>query len=389
MNPGLSSSKNCRGRKAGGHSLQRKLADALRQRILNRQLAPGSKLPTFREIATEFDVSTMTVFKALEQLERENHVYRVAGLGAFVKPDAGGDASVGNVLGFSAANLASPLALGIMHGVEKACQAKGWGVQIFDAQFDDERQLRNIQRLKSSGLRGGIIFPPCSPASTNLLGSIARDGYPLVFVDQLPFGVESDFVASDHEAGAFLATQYLLQHGFSHVHMLTFGSEASGVSSRLRGYERALRNAGIEPRPEWMIWIDSQDNLAGYREGRKWFGGYKAILPTLRAATFPIAILAIDAHTQWGVYEACHELGLNIPNDVSVIGFDDSEISQLAHPPMTIISQRTDDIGRMAFDLLLHQITSNSSSRQACRVFTHQLVDMDMIERQSVGMCGK
>jgi LacI family transcriptional regulator len=371
-----------RGRKPSRSSLQQTLADALRRRIADRQLAPGSKLPT---IKTEFGVSTMTVFKAVEVLERENHVYRVAGLGAFVKADPEvPNAKAGTALGFSAGNLASPLTLDIMHGVERACHQEGWGVQIFDGEFNDERQLRNIERLKAGGLAGGIIMPPCGPACVDLLSWMARTGFPLVFVDTLPLGVESDFVASDHEGGAYRAASHLLERGFEQVHMLTYPPEFSSVAGRIRGYKHALRQAGIEPREEWMIWIDREQYVAGYATGRKWSGGYAAVLPVLRRCTFPVAILAVDAYVQLGVYEACRELNLSIPEDVSVIGFDDSEMSRMAHPPMTILSQRVNEIGRVALELLLSQIAAGSAARGRGRRFTHQIIDMDLIERYSV-----
>jgi LacI family transcriptional regulator len=169
--------------------------------------------------------------------------------------------------------------------------------------------------------------------------------------------------------------------------MLTHpANESSSVTARIHGYQRALRTARIDPLPEWLVEIDLATHLAGYRDGVKWRGGCVAIKPVLPKLELPCAVLAIDAYVGWGVYEACQELGLRIPEDVSVVAFDDSEIAHAIRPPMTIISQRTDEIGRTAVELLMRRLNTGHGEDGARRTFTQAIIDVDLIERQSVAV---
>jgi LacI family transcriptional regulator len=97
-----------------------------------------------------------------------------------------------------------------------------------------------------------------------------------------------------------------------------------------------------------------------------------------------VAIFAIDPPAAWGVYEACRELGLRIPQDVSIVGFEDSEIAHTMRPPMTIAAQRTDEIGRAAVELLVERFESPPPDQDGRRSYKHVVIDVDLIERESV-----
>jgi LacI family transcriptional regulator len=206
----------------------------------------------------------------------------------------------------------------------------------------------------------------------------------MVVVDMTVPGVHADLVASDHEAGAHRATAHLLEMGHSTVHFLTLPPYASSVLSRIQGFERALRETGQEPPAESKIWIDLGEHIAGYEQGRKWWGGYRAMLPVLRKARGPLAVLAIDAYVGWGVYEACREVNLRIPEDVSVVAFDETEIAHAMHPPMTVVAQRCDEIGRAAVELLKRRIETGPAGQGPQKTITQVIVNVDLIERESV-----
>ena len=199
----------------------------------------------------------------------------------------------------------------------------------------------------------------------------------------IPAGLAADFVESDHEKGAFMATRYLLDHGHSRVFMLTPPPLVSSVAARIQGYRRALRSAGRTPSDQHMIWLDLRTQEEAFLGKRKWHGGYEAILPVLRSHQPPIAVFAVDPYTTWGVYEACRELNLRIPEDVSIIGFDESEISIAMRPAVTMIRQRTGEIGRAAVELL-EKLCKHPVRPSGCRTYTHVVVDVDLVEGESV-----
>jgi LacI family transcriptional regulator len=365
--------------------LHRTVADALRHRVTAGLLAGGSKLPTLRKIADEFAVSTMTVRQAIRTLEIEGHVYRIPGVGAFVRPQAPGRVVTQRMLAFAASDLASAFEMGIARGIERACQKHGWSIQILDAQHEVEIERRNMGRLPASGSEGAMILPTWgNNRCVEALFKLQQTGFPLVLVDRIPAGLQADLVESDHEQGAYLATRYLLDHGHSQVMMLTPPPLVSSIAARIQGYERALLEAGVNPRPDWKIWLNLELQASAFEQHRRWLGGYSAMLPVLKQAITPVGVFAVDPYTAWGVYEACRELGLKIPQDVSVIGFDESEITQAMRPPITIISQRTDEIGAAAVELLENRIKTGLPRFEKRRTYTHAVVDVDLVERDSV-----
>lgn len=376
---------NSQAMSAGAEFLHRTVADALRHRLTAGTLAGGAKLPTLRKIADEFAVSTMTVRQAIRTLEIEGHVYRIPGVGAFVRPQAPVRATTQRLLAFAASDLASAFEMGVARGIERACQKRGWSIQILDAQHDVEIEKRNMRRLPESGSLGAMVLPTWgNNRCVESLFRLQQTGFPLVVVDRVPAGLQADLVESDHEQGAYLATRYLLDRGHTQILMLTPPPLVSSIAARIQGYERALLEAGVNLRSEWKVWLNLDLQAAAFEQHRRWLGGYSAMLPILKKTSMPLGVFAVDPYTAWGVYEACRELGLRIPSDVSVVGFDESEITQAMRPQITFVSQRVDDIGAAAVELIERRIETGPSRKGRRRDYTHVVVDVDLIERESV-----
>jgi DNA-binding LacI/PurR family transcriptional regulator len=365
-------------------ALHRSVADGLRRQLAEGKLAPGHKLPPLREIAAEFDVSTMTVRLAVQRLEEEGLVYKIPSVGVFVSQAPPRKAIGQKVLAFLAIDVASSFPMAIALGIGKVCQEHGWALQILDAHFDTQREAQNILNLPDSGARGAIILPPWSAEDADTVHQLHDAGFPIVLVDRTRPGLNADLVESDHEGGAYRCANHLIDHGHTRIIMLTHPPGLSSITARIHGYERALREAGIRAEPEWMAWIDQKIQYKGTRQNQKWLGGYTAIMPVLKNVKPPVAIFAIDPPAAWGVYEACRDLELRIPEDVSIIGFDDSEIAHTMRPPMTIVAQRTDDIARAAVETLEQRLKAEHLDTDHCRTFRHIVVGVDLIERQSV-----
>jgi len=366
-------------------SLSSRVADALKREILDGQIAPGTKLAPLRELAEQFQVSTMTVRQAIERLERDGSVYRIAGVGAFARSADQPRNNGRRVVTLAASDLGSAFEMGIARGIERACRNRNWSLQILDAQHDPQTESQNVSGLATSGSDGAIIIPTWGDdRCLNTFAQLLRRGFPLVVADRIPAGLAADFVESDHELGAFLATQHLLQCGHGRIFMLTPQPMVSSIAARIQGYRRALVTAGITPRSEWMAWLDLDLQADGFRDRVKWHAGCEAILPILRAHRPPLAVFAVDPYTAWGVYEACRTLSLRIPADVSVVGFDDSEISMAMRPPITIVRQRTDQIGRVAVDVLADVLGRATPRPTVPRAYVHRVIDVELVERESV-----
>ncbi|MBI4580308.1 MAG: GntR family transcriptional regulator [Planctomycetes bacterium] len=360
------------------------VCDALRRRLISGEIPGGSRLPPLRNLASQFKVSTITVRQALRTLEEEGHLQCIAGVGVFVHAAAPRRPATQQItIGFATIEIESAFSMHIAHYLEEACQQRGWGVQLYNAQGDPELEARNLARLVNSGLNGAIILPVNDPKNFEALVQLKLGGFPFVLVDRAVPGLRVDLVESKHEQGAYMATRHLLDHGHRRVLMVTQQVDLEPVGARMRGYDRALLDAGIEPLRAWKVWLDDAATSRGGREGKRWWGAHQAIIPVLRSIDLPVAVFAHNAYSGWGVFEACRDLGLNVPDDVSIVCFDHAEFLRALTPPMTAIWQATDIIARTAVELLERRLAGDAAGEPE-----HIQIDVELVERGSVSRFG-
>jgi LacI family transcriptional regulator len=169
---------------------------------------------------------------------------------------------------------------------------------------------------------------------------------PMVIVDRGLEGLDADLVRIDHEYGAYLATRHLLDLG--HRDIATIGGPASTsvAQMRLAGYCRALQEAGVEVAPERILESDFTST-----------GGYSAAA-TLLEHNPPSAIFAGNDMIGIGVLRAAAERNIRVPSELSVIGFDDIQMSRYVYPALTTVGQSIVQLGEMAAEVLLRRIAT-------------------------------
>lgn len=374
-NPG----RGRKSRKDRRRFLHQSVCDALRWWLSQAAIKYGSRLPSLRELAKRFHVSTITVRQALRALEKEGQVQCIPGVGVFTASIAPETATRQAAIAFATIEIENALTAQVTECMGEVCLRRTWSMQLFGAHGDTELEARNLAYMAKSGLKGAVIVPADSTENIEAMVRLKLNGCPIVLIGRAVPGLQVDVVESDHEKGAYLAAEYLLTRGHRHVLMVTPKSMPTTSSTRLRGYEQALADHGLEPLRGWKVWIDDALTAQGRREGKNFWGGYAAVLPVLKESEPPIAVLAHDAHSGWGVFEACRELGLNIPNDVSIVCLDDAEFTQALSPPMTAIRERTKEVACAAVELLERRLLDEAGPRPQ-----HVLVDVELIERGSV-----
>ncbi|MHC4797836.1 MAG: substrate-binding domain-containing protein, partial [Planctomycetota bacterium] len=342
----------------------------------------GAKLPTMRILTKRFDVSVITISKALRTLEKEGHVNCVTSVGTFVnipKTESAGS-NILPQISFITVSLDSCFTQSIATSIEKACRKKSWTLQINNSHFDSNVERNYLAKYERLGSKGAIVFPVADDKNLETLFNLKIRNFPFVVIDRPIRGLKVDTVRSDHEKGAYLATQYLLQHGHRRVFILTYSQgQFYSVDARMRGYERALIDHGIEPQPEWKIIKESKGDTFNVEEEDPSIHWCKIITPLLKSLDKPVAIFTLNASVARILLEVCRELGLGIPQDISIVTFDDNELMQAYNPPITVIAQRTHQIGKAAVELLERRM-QNKNSPEPQQV----VIDVDLIERGSV-----
>ncbi|KHA71818.1 LacI family transcriptional regulator [Pseudomonas chlororaphis] len=262
-------------------------------------------------------------------------------------------------IGLLVPNSLNPYFAELARGIEDYCERNGYCVILCNSDDNPDKQRSYLRVLLEKRIDGLIVAS--AGGDSGLAQGLAGVKTPMVIVDRGLDGVDADLVRIDHEYGAYLATRHLLELG--HRDIATIGGPASTsvAQMRLAGYCRALKEAGVEVRQERMLESDFTST-----------GGYNAAA-TLLESNPPSAIFAGNDMIGIGVLRAAAERNVRVPSELSVIGFDDIQMSRYVYPALTTVGQSILQLGEMAAEVLLRRIaTPNLGTDQ--RIVTPSIV---------------
>ena len=249
-------------------------------------------------------------------------------------------------------NNSNPYFAEIIQGVEARCFAAGYNVILCNSNDDPERQAAYLRVLAEKRIDGLIFVVTGSDAVVRAtLGGINT---PLVLLDREVSGISSDLVEVNHVLGSQMATQHLLELGHPRVACISGPPGLSPSSQRRAGWKDALDKAGVERK--------ESDLARGDFTAR---GGYLAMQTLLKRRPRPTAVFACNDLMAFGALAAAREAGIAVPQQLSIVGFDDIELAAFSAPPLTTVAQPKLEIGTLAAELLLERVnTSRSESRR-------------------------
>lgn len=230
------------------------------------------------------------------------------------------------------------------------------------AGFDPVSMRRVVERLVEQGAAGIIFIVPVDAAVSAL--DVVPAAIPIVTVDGLSDWRSAD-VSVDQHTGGLLATRHLLEHGHPTVWHVAGPEQWNDGRAREAGWKQALQEAGAEQPP---ILRGDWSAASGYEAGK--------VLARIPDCT---AIFAANDHMALGIMRALAERGRAIPDDVSLVGFDDVPESGFLHPPLTTVRQEFADVGRASLTLMLDQL------RTGTRTESSVLVPPVLVTRGTVG----
>ena len=241
-------------------------------------------------------------------------------------------------------DLDSPWALEIVRGVEETAHNAGAGtvVSAIHNRANDRRQwLENIKERATDA-----VILVMTDLDSELGAELARLHVPAVVID--PAGVPAmdvPTIGATNWSGAVAATEHLVALGHRRIAHVAGPAGLWCSRSRLDGYRAGLAAGGLEPLPELVV-VGAFDYSSGYAAGAT----------LMRLDEPPTAVFAASDQMAMGVYEAVRKAGRRVPDDVSVIGFDDLPEAQWASPPLTTVRQPLTQMGRMAAQVALRMV---------------------------------
>ena len=249
-------------------------------------------------------------------------------------------------------NNSNPYFAEIIQGVEARSFAAGYNVILCNSNDDPERQAAYLRVLAEKRIDGLIFVVTGSDAVVRAtLGGINT---PLVLLDREVSGVSSDLVEVNHVLGSQMATEHLLELGHPRVACISGPPGLSPSSQRRAGWKDALEKAGVERK--------ESDLARGDFTAR---GGYLAMQTLLKRRPRPTAVFACNDLMAFGALTAAREAGIAVPQQLSIVGFDDIDLAAFSAPPLTTVAQPKQQIGTVAAELLLDRVgNARADNRQ-------------------------
>lgn len=246
---------------------------------------------------------------------------------------------------------------------------KGYCVILCNSDDNPAKEMQYINTLLEKWVDGVIFIT--SGAELKNFKLFAENNIPVVVADrEVPVEL-ADVLLVDNEQGGYDATRYLIQLGHTEIACITGPREVSSTIQRLEGYRRALTEAGIRFRPEFIAAGDFRIQ-----------GGTHAMDCILRASERPTAVFVHNDMMAIGAMTSARNAGLSIPDDCSFIGFDNIELASTLSPALTSIAQPVDEIASNAISLLIQHIQDKDLKTNQKIVLRAELIERETTTRR-------
>ena len=308
---------------------------------------------TINDIARVLGIANSTVSRALHDDPRisqrvKQEVKQAAARMGYVPNIAARSLRTGQskMIGFLMRDIRDGLSSEMIPPVEAACADHGFGLLLCNADDDPEVERYYLRVLQQRRVDGVLILTPTSPTADPYL-SFGRS-MPLVLVDTELASHPLCSISVDHVMGGYLASHHLLELGHRRIACLTGPMHLSPCIRVAEGYKRAMAEAGLGPE-EHVVVVSEETGIAD---------GYAGLLDVLKISPQPTAMVTVSDVMAAGALDAARQHGLRVPQDFSIVGYDDIPLSALLSPPLTTIVQDKETLGRQAVELLWEEITA-------------------------------
>lgn len=239
---------------------------------------------------------------------------------------------------------------GVVRGAEDVAFANGYRLVLCNTDNDHEKEVAHLKALQAYLPSGLIVIPSDFSELTAETDSFRKAGSAVVCIDRLPRNWEGDSVTINNAEGAYNATSYLISLGHRNLAVINGPQHLTNSQDRFKGFKRALKKAGLETPP-------------GYQQETTFdrAGGYAKAKILLRMVPRPTAIMACNDMIALGALRAIREEGLRCPEDISLVGFDGLDMTEMTSPQLTSVYQSPYQLGAAAVQLAIDRLAQKTS----------------------------
>ena len=255
-----------------------------------------------------------------------------------------------NIIGLMVESISNPFFANIARLIEKKAYDNGYRIIYSSTDNDTTRTRELIRMFRERHVDGYIISPPAGIEED--ITSLVNAGVPVVFFDRYLPGLDVDSVTIDNFASTYKAVKDLIRSGRKNIGFITVDSLQTQMQDRLAGYKKAMEEHGLTLRINEVSFNQSPENVI--RHLTAFFQEEKE----LDSVMFSTNYLGISG------LKTIRKIGLNIPEDIAVIAFDDHDLFELHNPSITAISQPVDEIADAVINLLLNKLEKGARTRK-------------------------
>lgn len=244
----------------------------------------------------------------------------------------------------------------VVKGVERSCYHQGYNLILCNTEGDNQRMKASINTLLQKRVDGLLLM--CSTLEGERLDVFDRyPDIPIVVMDWGPILFASDKIQDNSLQGGYVAAKHLIESGHKEIGCITGPLIRHQAQMRYEGYKRALAEAGIAINPDWIVESDFECE-----------GGYQAFEKLYQRGKLPSALFVSNDMMAMGVIQAASQRGLRVPDDLSLIGYDDVHIAKFMTPALTTIHQPKYRLGKAAVDTLLYRLENPDTTAQVVQL---------------------
>jgi GntR family transcriptional regulator of arabinose operon len=334
------------------------LLDDLRHKVLTGVLKPHERLPGEWELCQQLEISRATIQKAWHSAEEEGLIYRIPGKGTFVAEPAG-PTSVRVVVGLVLPDFRSSSAAQLLRGTERVLRKRGYRVEVACTEYSVQEENRVLRQMYDDGVSGCIVWA-VKGTGDRLIGRPPRS-IPMVLIDRPVPLLHLPCVTSNNYAGGMQAMDHLIGLGHRRIAFLARPHlDLWTVAERYRAYCDALTRIGETPAKPLLI--GDEHELSSYDAYQADdVGLLDPLIARLKQPDHPTAIFAVNDWMAIRVLRAAAAAGIRVPEELSLVGFDNLDVGKYLTPPLTTVAQDTNGMGAEAAHRLLDLIEGEAT----------------------------
>ncbi len=331
-------------------------------------------MPTIRDVAKQAGVAPMTVSRVINnsgyvsedtRTRVEEAISRLGYVPNMLGPSLRFNQT--NTLALVLTDITNPFWTTVARGVEDAAQEAGYSVILCNTDESEAKQDQYLTMLLKRRIDGILLVP--STSTSNVVQTIKNQGVKVVVLDREVNDTEVDVVEGDSVGGAYQLTRYLIELGHQHIAILSGPQNVSTSSQRVAGFCQAIEEANLTHNTANIYWGEFSQTL-----------GHEMVRRALQSTPRPTAFLAVNNFIANGALQALREMNIRVPEDVSVVSFDDIPVSINPMPFLTVAAQPAYEMGYQATQLLVARLI-NAGPETVQKI----ILPVEILIRQSSG----